>query len=114
MQTTATGCTISTPEPTPSASGSRPRIVVSAVISTGRKRIRTASTMASRAAMPSARRRLMQSISTMPLLTTTPTSMIMPTMDTMLTSIPAISSAINPPVNASGMVNMTMNGDSSD
>ena len=56
----------------------------------------------------------MQSISTMPLLTMMPTSMTKPIMETMLISKPATSSASRPPVNASGMVSMTIKGESSD
>ena len=40
-----------------------------------------------------------------------PTSMIMPSIESRLISSPAMSSARKPPVNASGIVNMTMNGD---
>ena len=47
----------------------------------------------------------------MPLLTMMPQSMMKPTSDMTLMSKPVRSSPMKPPVNASGMVNMMMNGD---
>ena len=89
-------------------------MVVNAVMSTGRRRMEHAATIASRRSMPSRRSRFMQSMSTMPLFTITPTSSTNPIMETMLTSNPVMTSASNPPVKASGMVIITMKGERSD
>ena len=114
MVTTAMGCIISEPMPTPSASVSMPRIVVMAVIRIGRRRTRPVSSSALRLVMPAIRIWLTESTNTMPLLTTTPISTRKPIIATMERSMPVSSSAIRPPVNASGIVNSTMNGDLND
>ena len=50
----------------------------------------------------------------MPLLTTTPASIRKPSMAMTESSLPVIHRAKRPPVKANGMVNSTMNGESSD
>ena len=62
----------------PATIGIKPRTVVPAVSSTGRRRSRPAVTMASRASRPSFRRCSAQSISTMALLTTMPARLMTP------------------------------------
>ena len=52
---TAIGARVSAPGPMPNAAGSTPKIIASAVITTGRIRIGAAWRIASAAAMPSAR-----------------------------------------------------------
>ena len=108
------GCIISDPMPVPSAMVDMPRMVVSAVMRMGRRRMRPVSMSASRLDMPPMRSWLTQSTKTMPLLTTTPASSKKPTMATTERSSPVNSSASKPPVKASGMVNMTMMGDLKD
>ena len=110
MDTTAMGCIISAPVPRPRAMVDMPRMVVRAVISIGRRRMRPVSIRASRFSMPPMRSWLTQSMNTMPLFTTTPESTRKPSMDTMDRSMPVASSASRPPVKASGIVNMTMMG----
>ena len=114
MVTTAMGCIISAPMPVPSAMVDMPRMVVAAVIRIGRSLSRPVSSSASRLDMPAMRSWLTESTNTMPLLTTTPDSTRKPTIATMDRSMPVISSAIRPPVKASGIVNMTMTGDLND
>ena len=70
--------------------------------------------IASSISMPSSLNLFMQSTRTIALLTTTPISITNPIIETTLTSWPHISSASMPPVNASGIVNSTMNGERSD
>ena len=53
-------------------------------------------------------------MSTIPLFTISPASMINPSIDMTPSSFPVINKAINPPVNASGIENMMINGESSD
>ena len=62
----------------PTAIGSRPKTVVKVVMRMGRKRCVPASTRASKRSTPLARRRLAISMSTMALLTTTPTRITVP------------------------------------
>ena len=100
--------------PVPSAMVDMPRIVVSAVIRIGRRRTRPVSISASRFDMPPMRIWFTLSTNTMPLFTITPDSTRKPTMATIERSMPVISSAARPPVNASGSVNMTMIGDLND
>ena len=105
------GCIISAPVPWPRAMVDMPRMVVSAVIKIGRRRMRPVSIRASRFSMPPMRSWFTQSMNTMPLFTTTPESTRKPSMLTMDRSMPVSSRASNPPVKASGIVNMTMMGD---
>ena len=112
MVTMAMGCVISAPWPTAIAMVDMARMVVRAVIRTGRMRVRPVRTIASKRGMPSSRSWLMVSTNTIPLFTTTPASTRKPSMAMMESSLPVISSASRPPVKASGMVNMTMNGES--
>ena len=114
MVTMAIGCIISAPMPVPRAMVLMPRMVVSAVIRIGRRRMRPVSTSASRLDMPPMRIWFTLSMNTMPLLTTTPESTRKPSMATSERSMPVRISASRPPVKASGMVNSTMIGDLKD
>ena len=110
MVTMAMGCVISTPSPMPSAIVDMAKMVVSAVISTGRMRVRPVSRMASVRSMPASRSWLMLSTNTIPLFTTTPARTRKPSMAMTESSLPVSHSASRPPVNASGIVNITING----
>ncbi len=91
-----------------------PTIVVSAVMRIGRMRILPASATASMTLIPFSRSLLAKSTRTMPLFTTIPASMSMPTMAVIERLVPVNSRVRTTPMKAMGTVKMMMNGSRND
>ncbi len=107
---TPIGRQVSEPSPVLTAIGTIPRMVVSEVINTGRRRERQAWATASYRRMPRSRMRLMKSMSTIPFLVTIPIKRTPPKAATILNVVLVSNKASTTPVKANGIDNMMMNG----
>src|SRR5207253_3844990 len=105
------GAFCSPPSPSPTAIGTMPMIIASAVISTGRSRVLPASSAEARASPPvSTRRSLAKLTSRIELDTAMPTAMIEPISDSTFSVVPVSASIQRMPTRAPGTAAMMMNG----
>ena len=102
MTTVARGRWTSAPVPVASAMGRKPSEATSAVINTGRRRVRALSRMASSSDLPSSRSWLMKVTSTNPFKTAMPERAMKPTAAEMEKGHPRRANAATPPVKAKG------------
>ncbi len=110
----AIGARISPPDPTPSASGSMPKIIAAVVMMMGRRRVRPAWMMAARRSRPRPRSTFVKSTSRMAFFVTRPISMMRPMSDMMLTVSPVRSSIVAIPTIERGSESMIDSGSTND
>ncbi len=103
ITTVATGRCTSAPVPVAMAIGTKPSDATSAVISTGRRRVRAPVVTAASSGWPASRRVRMNDSITSPFSTATPDSAINPTAAEIDSGMPRSQSASTPPVSANGM-----------
>ena len=114
MTTVASGRCTSAPAPVAIAMGTKPNEATSAVIRTGRNRVRAPSSTASNIVLPSCRKRSMNVIITKPLRTATPESAIKPMPALMESGMSLRMSANIPPVSERGTPLKTSNASAAD
>src|SRR5262249_50797392 len=108
------GAFCSPPSPRPSAIGSMPMIIASAVINTGRMRVAPPSSAAASGSAPSARRWRAKAMSRMLFAVATPIIIIAPVSDGTLSVVPVMKSIHAMPASAAGSAAITMAASSQD
>lgn len=115
MTARPSGAFCSPPSPSATAIGTIPRIIASAVISTGRKRVFPASIAASMTPMPCVTRAsLAEFTSKMLFDVAMPTAMMAPMNDSTFSVVPVAASIHSTPMSAPGTATRMMNGSRND
>src|SRR5262245_61431700 len=114
MTARPSGAFCSPPSPSPSAIGTMPMIIASAVIRTGRNRVKPASTAAAMASPRSASRSLAKAITRMLFAVPTPMHMIAPISAGTLSVVPVTNRNTTIPASAAGSAAITMSASSHD